>query len=91
MKYLLWVLKAALFFVLFVFALYNQEPVLLRWFTGQWEVPLVVLLLTAVLLGMSLGAALMLPAWLRARRSTDSTNPHPPASTAHHEADTHGI
>ena len=68
MKYLAWLLKAAIFFALFAFALNNQEPVLLRLFGAQWEAPLVLLLLAALVLGVFLGMAVMLPLWLRARR-----------------------
>lgn len=69
MKYLLWLLKAAIFFALFAFALNNQDPVLLRLFGAQWEAPLVLLLLAALVVGVFLGMAVMLPLWLRARRA----------------------
>ena len=68
MKYLAWLLKAAIFFALFAFALNNQEPVRLRLFGAQWDAPLVLLLLAALVLGVFLGMAVMLPLWLRARR-----------------------
>ena len=45
-KYLLWLLKAAIFFALFAFALNNQDPVLLRLFGAQWQAPLVLLWLS---------------------------------------------
>lgn len=92
MKYLLWLLKAAIFFALFAFALNNQDPVLLRLFGAQWEAPLVLLLLAALVLGVFLGMAVMLPLWLRARRAarapttTDATADAPPSETT-----THGI
>ncbi len=89
MKYLLWLLKAAIFFALFAFALNNQDPVLLRLFGAQWEAPLVLLLLAALVLGVFLGMAVMLPLWLRARRAArapanDATADTPPSETTIH-------
>lgn len=91
MKYLLWLLKAAIFFALFAFALNNQDPVLLRLFGAQWEAPLVLLLLAALVVGVFLGMAVMLPLWLRARRAAkaganpaaDMTDSPTPIETTH--------
>ena len=48
MKIISWLLKAALFFAMFAFALNNLEPVSVRAFFGlSWEAPLVVVLLCA--------------------------------------------
>ncbi|MFW5329044.1 lipopolysaccharide assembly protein LapA domain-containing protein [Hydrogenophaga sp. ZJX-1] len=70
MKYLMWLLNAAIFFVLFAFALNNQDAVTLHLFFGaQWQAPLVLVLFIALLLGVSLGVLVMLPLWLRARRA----------------------
>jgi uncharacterized integral membrane protein len=70
LKYLMWLLNAAIFFVLFAFALNNQGAVTLHLFFGaQWEAPLVLALFIALLLGVSLGVLVMLPLWLRARRA----------------------
>ncbi|MYZ52559.1 lipopolysaccharide assembly protein LapA domain-containing protein [Malikia spinosa] len=93
MKYLLWLLKAAIFFALFAFALNNQDPVLLRLFGAQWEAPLVLLLLAALVVGVFLGMAVMLPLWLRARRAAKALSNSPsgvPASPTPSET-THGI
>ena len=69
MKYLTWLLNAAIFFVLFAFALNNQAPVTLHLFFGaSWQAPLVLVLLCVLLMGVMLGVAVMLPLWLRARR-----------------------
>ena len=89
MKYLLWLLKAAIFFALFAFALNNQDPVLLRLFGAQWEAPLVLLLLAALVLGVVLGMAVMLPLWLRARRAArepaaTAASPPTPSETSIH-------
>ena len=65
----MWLLNATLFFVLFVFALNNQETVTLHLFFGTvWQIPLVLLLLYALLIGVVLGLVVMLPLWLRARK-----------------------
>ena len=79
-------LNAAIFFVLFAFALNNQEAATLHLFFGaQWQAPLVLILLCALLLGVLLGILLMLPLWLRARRARRPvpepvTTPPPPVA-----------
>lgn len=66
----MWLLKAAIFFVLFAFALNNQEAVTLHWFFGATsQAPMVLVLLLTLLLGVVLGVLVMLPLWWRARRS----------------------
>ena len=48
MKYLMWLLKAAIFFTLFAFALNNQEDVTVRFFFGTvWRAPMVLVVLAA--------------------------------------------
>ncbi|WP_353393679.1 LapA family protein [Hydrogenophaga sp. 5NK40-0174] len=72
-KYLMWLLNAALFFVLFAFALNNQQAVTLHLFFGAvWEAPMVLILFAALLVGVVMGAFLMLPLWLRARKRRQS-------------------
>jgi putative membrane protein len=81
LKYLMWLLNAAIFFVLFAFALNNQEPITLRLFFGaQWQAPLVLILLLTLLLGVVLGVIVMLPLWLRARKARHA-KPDASAST----------
>ena len=41
-------------------------------FGAQWQVPLVLALFIALLLGVCLGVFVMLPLWLRARKSAAS-------------------
>lgn len=66
----MWLLNAAIFFVLFAFALNNQESVTLRLFFGaQWNAPLILALLIALLVGVFLGVLVMLPLWLRAKKA----------------------
>jgi putative membrane protein len=65
----MWLLNAAIFFVLFAFALNNQDSVTLKLFFGHsWEAPMVLVLLLVLLMGVFLGVIVMLPLWLRARR-----------------------
>ena len=66
----MWLLNAAIFFVLFAFALNNQDSVTLHLFFGaSWQAPLVLVILVALVIGVFLGVLVMLPLWLRARRS----------------------
>jgi uncharacterized integral membrane protein len=69
MRTLVWLLRAALFFSLFAFALNNQQESGVRWFFGQeWRAPMVFIVLTAFALGCACGAFAMLPSWWRQRR-----------------------
>jgi lipopolysaccharide assembly protein A len=87
----MWLLKAAIFFTLFAFALNNQHPVEVNFFFGTfWRAPLVLVVLAAFALGLAIGALGMVPRWWKhrvaARRAhqvtaapgTEATN------TAHH-------
>ena len=71
----MWLLKAAIFFTLFAFALNNQQDVTVHFFFGtQWRAPLVLVVLAAFAVGLSIGALGMVPRWwkhrLAARRGT---------------------
>ena len=69
MKYLAWLLKAAIFFTLFAFALNNQQDVTVHVFFGtHWTAPLVLVVLAAFAAGLAIGALGMVPRWLRHRR-----------------------
>jgi putative membrane protein len=69
MRALTWLLRAAIFFALFAFALNNQEPASIKWFFGQeWRAPMVFIVLAAFGLGCALGVMAMLPSWWRHRR-----------------------
>lgn len=69
MKYLAWLLKAVLFFLVFAFALNNQGDVRVHFLFGAyWHAPLVLVLLLTLTAGLFLGIAVMLPLWLKARR-----------------------
>ena len=65
-KYLMWLLKAAIFFTLFAFALNNQQIVAVYFFFGTlWKAPLALVVLAAFACGLSLGVLVMTPRWWR--------------------------
>ena len=70
MKYLVWLLKAAIFFTLFAFALNNQHVATVNFFFGtQWSAPLVLVVLSAFALGLAVGALGMVPRWWKQRKA----------------------
>lgn len=70
MKYLAWLLKAAIFFTLFAFALNNQQDATVHFFFGtQWRAPLVLVVLAAFAAGLAMGALFMVPRWWRNRNA----------------------
>ena len=65
-----WILKAAIFFTLFAFALNNQHEVAAHFFFGnEWRAPLIVLFLIAFTAGLFIGVLGMLPRWWRQRKA----------------------
>ncbi len=88
MKYLLWLLKAAIFFTLFAFALNNQHDATVHFFFGTyWRAPLVLVVLAAFAGGLVVGALGMVPGWWKhrsaaAQRPDAGTSPAgtPPAT-----------
>lgn len=63
-----WILKAAIFFTLFAFALNNQHEVDVHFFFGtHWQTSLVLVVLTAFAVGLGIGALGMVPRWWRQR------------------------
>jgi uncharacterized integral membrane protein len=90
-------LKAAIFFTLFAFALNNQHDAVVHFFFGTtWSAPLVLVLLTVFVMGVAVGVIGMVPRWWKHRRlaqlakttaTPEATTPSAPSS-----ADpTHGI
>lgn len=74
MKYLVWLLKAAIFFTLFAFALNNQHVATVHFFFGQqWSGPLVLVVLAAFATGLVVGALGMVPRWLKHRAAARRT------------------
>ena len=69
MRYVLWIVKLALFIVALTFAIKNTDPVAVRYFLGQeWRAPLIFVLLVFFVLGAALGLATALVHILRQRR-----------------------
>jgi len=76
MKYLAWLLKAAIFFTLFAFALNNQQDATVHFFFGtQWRAPMVLVVLAAFACGLVIGALGMVPRWWKQRRAARSAPP----------------
>lgn len=74
-----WVLKAAIFFTLFAFALNNQQDITVHFFFGtQWRAPQVLVVLSAFAAGVAVGALGMVPRWWKHRRPM-SQSIHSPA------------
>ena len=75
-RLLKWILKAAVFFALFAFALNNQQDATVRLLFGhQWTAPMMLIVLAAFALGMVVGVLGMLPGWWSRRRQA---GPRPP-------------
>ena len=88
MQILVWLFRAAAFFVLFAFALNNQHESTLHWFFGyEWRGPTVFMVLGASALGCVLGALAMLPSWWRQRRHNRPEPDEVPASVMPSELD----
>jgi uncharacterized integral membrane protein len=69
MKYVSWLLKAAIFFTLFAFALNNQQDATVHFFFGTtWTAPLVLVVLAAFAAGLVIGALVMVPRWWKYRK-----------------------
>jgi uncharacterized integral membrane protein len=69
MRILVWLVRAALFFTLFAFALNNQHEAGIRWFfSHEWRAPMVFIVLAAFTLGCVVGGLAMAPSWWRHRR-----------------------
>ena len=91
MRVIVWLIRAAVFFTLFAFALNNQQEAAVRWFFGhEWRAPMVFIVLAAFALGCAFGVFAMVPRWWRNRRLVRSQlaaggGPHeptePPAPT----------
>ena len=84
----MWLLKAAIFFTLFAFALNNQQVVSVNFFFGtQWQAPLVLVVLVTFAFGLAAGILMMMPRWWKKRKNA-RLGGHNPASenptTMHH-------
>ena len=91
MKYLSWLLKAAIFFTLFAFALNNQHVVSVNFFFGrQWSAPLVLVVLAAFALGLAIGALGMVPRWWKHRKAARRHATAAPSAQIAEPPTTHG-
>jgi putative membrane protein len=79
-RLLKWILKAAVFFALFAFALNNQQDATVHLLFGrQWRSPMTLIVLAAFALGMVVGVLGMLPGWWSRRAASPQATPPPPA------------
>ncbi len=70
LRLLQWLLKAAVFFTLFAFALNNQQETRVHFFFGTyWAAPTVLVVLSAFTLGVVVGVLGMVPRWWRQRQA----------------------
>jgi uncharacterized integral membrane protein len=73
-RLLKWILKAAVFFALFAFALNNQQDATVHLLFGhQWRAPMMLIVLSAFALGLVVGVLGMLPGWW-ARRTAQAAD-----------------
>ena len=83
MKYLMWLLKAAIFFTLFAFALNNQQDATVYFFFGtRWQAPLVLVVLSAFAMGVVVGVLGMVPRWWQHRSAARKAQQAIPAVVA---------
>ena len=69
MRYLLWLLRIALFLILLGFAVKNSDPVSVYYYFGaEWRAPLVFVMLVCVVAGVALGVLAVLGQVFRQRR-----------------------
>jgi lipopolysaccharide assembly protein A len=92
----MWLLKAAIFFTLFAFALNNQQDVTVHFFFGTlWRAPLVLVVLAAFTLGLAVGALGMVPRWWKhraaAQRSQAPSSVHGVQESRISSPETHGV
>ena len=84
-----WLLKAAIFFTLFAFALNNQADVTVRFFFGhEWRAPMVLVVLGAFGTGLLVGILGMVPRWWRQRHGAGAARAVPAAPLATADAGT---
>jgi uncharacterized integral membrane protein len=77
-RLLKWILKAAVFFALFAFALNNQQDATVHLLFGrEWRAPMTLIVLVAFALGMVVGVLGMLPGWWSRRHGKPPAAPFP--------------
>ena len=76
LRLLQWLLKAAVLFTLFAFALNNQHETRVNFFFGQhWQASTNLVVLASLTLGVVIGVLGMVPRWWRQRRAARSATP----------------
>jgi uncharacterized integral membrane protein len=71
-----WLLKAAIFFTLFAFALNNQQETRVNFFfSTYWSAPTVLVVLSVFTLGVVVGVLGMVPRWWRERQAVKKNTP----------------
>lgn len=81
-RLLKWILKAAIFFALFAFALNNQHDATVHLLFGHlWRGPMMLIVLAAFAVGVVVGVLGMLPGWWR-RKAPLTQPPLPPRDGA---------
>ncbi len=86
LRLLQWLLKAAVFFTLFAFALNNQQETRVNFFFGtHWAAPTVVVVLGAFGLGVAVGVLGMVPRWWRHRQALRMKAPTAPEPSSEPE------
>jgi uncharacterized integral membrane protein len=70
-----WLVKAAIFFTLFAFALNNQGNATVQFFFGySWTAPMVLIVLCAFAGGVTIGIVGMVPRWWHNKKNTTTKN-----------------
>ncbi len=83
MRILVWLIRAAVFFTLFVFALNNRETSKISLFFGyEWQAPMVFIVLAVFALGVAFGIVAMVPSWWHHRRTARRGAERMPISSA---------
>ncbi|MEO6422081.1 MAG: LapA family protein [Candidatus Nitrotoga sp.] len=69
MRYMIWLLRAVLFLIFLGFAMKNDQPVVLHYFSGyKWQTSLILILLLFFAVGVSVGVLAVLGNIFRQRR-----------------------
>lgn len=71
MKVLNWIVRIALFLVVLTFSVRNTDIVVVRWLPGlEAQLPLILALLCAFVLGVVFAWIILVPSWLKAKRNS---------------------
>jgi lipopolysaccharide assembly protein A len=78
-----WLVNLAIFFILFAFALNNQQDAAVHFFFGtQLRLPMVLIVLAAFTVGLALGILAMVPRWWHQRKAASLARKAVPKSPA---------